>query len=256
MFARCRTASVFAVVWMRMPYWSSSGRPGAHISQPTPWMSWSQFSGHRGFIRGCPPRSTRRRTRGDRLRRCRWLLAGCAPGRRSRRARSRPRARRAEDRAGVLLPASASSPGRPRCRGRTDVRATRSVRPAPRAGRPETPASCRPQSRAGSSWSRAQRAFRREAVGAGRAETTANATKVGRARRMPAAALRAGAPRPFAVGVLALAPGVSEPDRWDARLEVALRAYKYGYFLLDVIEVEPRPGDPTYLVIEELATRT
>src|SRR3954466_6978071 len=75
-------------------------------------------------------------------------------------------------------------------------------------------------------------------------------------RKSPGLALRAGAPRPFAVGVLALAPGVSEPDRWDARLEGALRAYKYGYFLLDVIEVEPRPGDPTYLVIDELATRT
>jgi hypothetical protein len=66
----------------------------------------------------------------------------------------------------------------------------------------------------------------------------------------------ANGPRPFAVGVLSLAPSAGDADRREARLCLALRAYKFGYFLLDVVEVGGWPDDPGYAVVERLAART
>jgi len=56
-------------------------------------------------------------------------------------------------------------------------------------------------------------------------------------------------PRPFAVGVLASDGG----RRRRERLDLALDAYKLGYFLLDTVEVHDRAG---YAVAEALAART
>ena len=63
-----------------------------------------------------------------------------------------------------------------------------------------------------------------------------------------------GWPRPFAVGLLALGGGASGPDRSAARLDLALDAYKLGYFLIDTIEID---GYGTgYLAAELLISRT
>ena len=61
-------------------------------------------------------------------------------------------------------------------------------------------------------------------------------------------------PRPFAVGVLALdKPGDADARR-AGRLDVALDAYKYGYFLIDTVEAGP--DGEGYLIAEMLAART
>jgi hypothetical protein len=61
-------------------------------------------------------------------------------------------------------------------------------------------------------------------------------------------------PRPFAVGVLG-PPDADDPVRRSrARLDVAMDAYKHGYFLVDTIETS---GAGTgYLAAELLAGRT
>jgi nucleotide-binding universal stress UspA family protein len=65
-------------------------------------------------------------------------------------------------------------------------------------------------------------------------------------------------PRPFAVGVLALADP-DDPNHAEARragrLDVALDAYKDGYFLIDTVETGDREGGG-YPAIEALAART
>lgn len=60
-------------------------------------------------------------------------------------------------------------------------------------------------------------------------------------------------PRPFAVGVLALADPGDAAMRSAGRLEVALEAYKHGYFLIDTIETGPSGAG--YLAVELLAAR-
>jgi hypothetical protein len=61
-------------------------------------------------------------------------------------------------------------------------------------------------------------------------------------------------PRPFAVGVLALPDPQDAAGRSQGRLDVALDAYKLGYFLLDTIETGP--DGVGYLTAELLAART
>jgi hypothetical protein len=60
-------------------------------------------------------------------------------------------------------------------------------------------------------------------------------------------------PRPFAVGVLALASPADGADRAAARLDLALDTYKFGYFLIDTIEVDPQGTG--YLATELLVSR-
>lgn len=50
-------------------------------------------------------------------------------------------------------------------------------------------------------------------------------------------------PLPMAVGVLALPP-TTDDHRNAARLDLALSAYKLGYFVVDTIEVTPATGKP------------
>lgn len=61
---------------------------------------------------------------------------------------------------------------------------------------------------------------------------------------------------PFAIGVLRVEPGTGDEERREARLQVALRAHGFGYFLLDVVEVAGGQADPGYEVLEQLAVRT
>jgi hypothetical protein len=61
-------------------------------------------------------------------------------------------------------------------------------------------------------------------------------------------------PRPFAVGVLALLVTAEGAARRAGRLDVAMDAYKFGYFLIDTVEAG-RDGEG-YLVAEMLAART
>lgn len=61
-------------------------------------------------------------------------------------------------------------------------------------------------------------------------------------------------PRPLAVGVLALVPAASGPDRTAARLDLALDTYKLGYFLIDTIEIDVLGTG--YLAVELLVSRT
>jgi hypothetical protein len=64
-------------------------------------------------------------------------------------------------------------------------------------------------------------------------------------------------PRPFAVGVLALAGAHDAASRAAARLDVALDAYKYGYFLIDIIDIAATSGDAAgYAIAEQLVART
>jgi hypothetical protein len=63
-----------------------------------------------------------------------------------------------------------------------------------------------------------------------------------------------GWPRPFAVGVLALAPTTNSPGRTNARLDLALDTYKLGYFLVDTIEIDAHGTG--YLAAELLVSRT
>jgi len=60
-------------------------------------------------------------------------------------------------------------------------------------------------------------------------------------------------PRRFAVGVLALGP-VDAARRSAARLDLALDAYKLGYFLLDTVETTP--AGTGYLAAELLLARS
>ncbi|HEY6794128.1 MAG TPA: hypothetical protein VI248_05550 [Kineosporiaceae bacterium] len=61
-------------------------------------------------------------------------------------------------------------------------------------------------------------------------------------------------PRPFAIGVLAVDDGGKGGTPSEGRLDIALDAYKYGYFLLDTIETSP-PGTG-YLAVELLVSRS
>ena len=60
-------------------------------------------------------------------------------------------------------------------------------------------------------------------------------------------------PRPFAVGVLALTDTADGAARAVARLDLALDAYKLGYFLVDTIEIDDRGTG--YLATELLVSR-
>jgi hypothetical protein len=60
-------------------------------------------------------------------------------------------------------------------------------------------------------------------------------------------------PRPFAVGVLALAAPTAGAGRASARLDLALDAYRFGYFLVDTIEVDTHGSG--YLAAELLVRR-
>ncbi len=61
-------------------------------------------------------------------------------------------------------------------------------------------------------------------------------------------------PRPFAVGILAFAAPPDGAGRSTARLDVALDAYKLGYFLIDTIEIDAYGTG--YLAAELLVSRT
>ena len=60
-------------------------------------------------------------------------------------------------------------------------------------------------------------------------------------------------PRPFAVGVLAFAITPDGTGRATARLDLALDTYKYGYFLIDTVEIDPHGTG--YLAAELLVRR-
>lgn len=60
-------------------------------------------------------------------------------------------------------------------------------------------------------------------------------------------------PRPFAVGVLALTAPPNGAGRTVARLDLALDAYKLGYFLVDTVEIDARGTG--YLATELLVSR-
>lgn len=61
-------------------------------------------------------------------------------------------------------------------------------------------------------------------------------------------------PRPFAVGLLALQNPMDAAGRTTARLDLALHAYKCGYFLIDTIETNA--AGTGYLAAELLVSRT
>ena len=73
-------------------------------------------------------------------------------------------------------------------------------------------------------------------------------------------------PWPLAVGVLLTPRETAVRVRADRRLRVALDAYRLGYFLLDLLEVDPnidasrarglRPGSSAWAQVEDLVARS
>ena len=63
-------------------------------------------------------------------------------------------------------------------------------------------------------------------------------------------------PLPMAIAVLALVETVSEDVRRSARLDLALHAYKLGYFVVDVLEVTSDTDAGGYGWVEALAEQT
>ena len=63
-------------------------------------------------------------------------------------------------------------------------------------------------------------------------------------------------PLPMAIAVLAMVETVSEDVRRSARLDLALHAYKLGYFVVDVLEVRSDADADAYGWVEELAEQT
>ena len=61
-------------------------------------------------------------------------------------------------------------------------------------------------------------------------------------------------PRPFAVGLLAFTEPTHGTGRTIARLDLALDTYKFGYFLIDTIEIDAYGTG--YLAAELLVSRT
>jgi hypothetical protein len=61
-------------------------------------------------------------------------------------------------------------------------------------------------------------------------------------------------PRPFAVGLLAFTEPTHGTGRTIARLDLALDTYKFGYFLIDTIEIDSRGTG--YLAAELLVSQT
>lgn len=60
----------------------------------------------------------------------------------------------------------------------------------------------------------------------------------------------------MAVAVRAVPPEEPDAVRRAVRLELALLAYEFGYFLLDVVEVTGAGEDAAYDWVEEIARRT
>ena len=60
-------------------------------------------------------------------------------------------------------------------------------------------------------------------------------------------------PLPMAIAVLGLPPTTADDARHAARLDLALLAYKLGYFVVDILEVSPDADPAGYRRIERLA---
>lgn len=60
---------------------------------------------------------------------------------------------------------------------------------------------------------------------------------------------------PMAIGVLGLPMTATETDRLEARLDLALLAYKRGYFMVDIIELPARAPARKHAWIEALTRR-
>jgi hypothetical protein len=82
------------------------------------------------------------------------------------------------------------------------------------------------------------------------ATATATTVQDTQPRRLDPSAAR---PWPLAIGVLGMPATIGVPDARVARVDLALHAYKLGYFLLDTLQVTSAPDAATRRWLEALA---